>query len=88
MRPWSGKDAIPTLAVMRTFSPYDSRNTVSAIRSRMRSAMIWAPSGPVCGRMTVNSSPPKREATSISRTVLLMTAPTSTSVRLPHRWPC
>src|SRR2546422_71036 len=50
--------------------------------------MIAAPSGPVCGRITVNSSPPKRDTTSISRTVEPITRPTSTSVRLPQRWPC
>ena len=54
----------------------------------MRSATTTAPSTGVSGSTTTNSSPPYRATTSLSRAHERMTSPASTSVRLPHRWPC
>ena len=48
---------------------------------------MMAPSGSVSGRITANSSPPKRATTSVSRALLRITAAASTSARLPYMCP-
>ena len=47
-----------------------------------------APSLPVSGRMSANSSPPNRATMSVSRALARITPAASTSARLPNRWPC
>src|SRR5207248_1162428 len=68
-------------------SPSPARKLWAASRSRMRSPTAWAPSPPVSGRISANSSPPKRDTTSVSRALPRITAAASTSARLPARWP-
>ena len=50
-----------------------ARNGCAAIRSRTRSATAAAPSDPVSGRISENSSPPNRATTSVSRAEPRMT---------------
>ena len=67
--------------------PSAARKPCRAIRSRMRSATASAPGAPVSGRISANSSPPKRATMSVSRALPRMIAPASTSARLPARCP-
>ena len=60
----------------------------ASMRSRMRSPTAAAPSLPVSGRISANSSPPKRATTSVSRALRRISPAASISARLPYRWPC
>src|SRR5438309_1767905 len=60
----------------------------ATIASRSPSAIARAASVSVAGRITTNSSPPNRAATSPGLSRAPITCPTSAMVRLPTRWPC
>ena len=78
---------MPTEAVKCTDRPSAWRNLNARSLSQMRSATKTAPSRPVSGKITENSSPPNRATTSVSRAQLRMTAAASTSALLPDMWP-
>src|SRR4029078_4125763 len=79
----SGSVATPTDTVRWMLRPSPCRNLCALTRSRMRSPTAAAPSLPVSGRISANSSPPKRATTSVSRALWRISPAASTRARLP-----
>ena len=87
-RPGVFNPGAPMLTVQVTILPPPTSTGVDAMASRMRSATITAPGTGVSDRKTMNSSPPYRAGTSLSRNSLRIAIARCLSSRLPASWPC
>src|SRR5207244_3534162 len=81
------KSATPIETAQRIASSSSAGMATIRTRSRTRSATTRAPSRSVCGRMTANSSPPKRVKTSGGRSVSRTAPHSSERTTSPMVWP-
>ncbi|MNC84482.1 hypothetical protein D3C83_00380 [compost metagenome] len=83
---WSGKTAMPSELVSRRLWPSYWKRT-SAIARVMRSASTRSISADISGTRIANSSPPRRENSSLRRTCPATSPATRISIASPARWP-